>query len=829
MSIKLFEPKLLHRQRINNLLEGIFNVPLLFLISSMGYGKTTAVKSFLGAQKNLQYTWLSLYNYENDEIWLWQKFCQSLAGIDSELSKRLAQYGLPKTVLDREYILDIIQNTITRRTVLVIDDYQENKNPSIDLLLTIIARASIPQLHILIISRSYPEMPINELELKGLCRELSQDRFEFTREETVELFRQNGFQLSAEEQTLLCNITDGWVAAIYLSLIKYAENQTFEDIQQITRLVKTAVYDKFDPNTQETLLKLSPLDNFGLEEAMFISENQTAPQLIRKLTTNNCFIRYDNISRTYALHALLRTTLQEQFVFADIDKPGLFSRCGDWHARSNRYIEAVDFYHRAGSYEKILNIFEKPGSAEVFDLAPKTIISAFNDMDKQLKLSRPLAYITYIYCYLVSVDAREGAELLYEAKAIYEADDSLIDKEQILGEIALAESFLQFNDAPLMNECYKRAYTLFGGTSSRISNPEAIFTFGSPHTLYLYHKDEGKLLTLVEIIENDIKYYNHVANGCGTGFEHTARAEYYLETGDLSNAELFAYKAIFKAKTRNQLCLVICGNLCLARLALLNGKPGEAFSLLEELRAEVEAAANPVLLNSIDLAAGYIYGNLGRLKQIPYWLQDGDFSRCNLYYQGTGNNYITIGQVAVLRKSFAELEIIAETMQETYKPKNHIFGLIFAGIYDAIAKKHLYGLEKSRQALLPTIKLASADGIITPFAENIPELHSVLQSIPPAGNNRWITQVLDLGERFMHSWQLVSNQEESPPLTGREIEVLTLLEKGCTQKEIAERLYLSQNTVRRHLQNIYEKLGVKNKTLAIKKAKELNLLLVDQK
>lgn len=297
-----------------------------------------------------------------------------------------------------------------------------------------------------------------------------------------------------------------------------------------------------------------------------------------------------------------------------------------------------------------------------------------------------------------------------------------------------------------------------------------------------------------------------------------------METGDLNNAELFAYKAIFKAKTKNQLCLVICGNLCLARLALLNGKPQEAFSLLNKLRAEVETVAHPVLLNSVDIAAAYIYGILSKLGQIPYWLQDGDFSRCNLFYQGMGINYIAVGQAAVLRKSYAELEVIVETMREIYKPNNHIFGLIYAGIYDAIAKKHLYGMEKAAHALLPAIKMAAADGVITTFAENLPELYPVLQSMPLQEHRSWINQVLDLGERFIQSRKIINEQEQIPPLTDREREVLTLLDEGCTQKEIAQRLCLSSNTVRRHIQNAYEKLGVNNNILAVKKAKEMNLL-----
>ena len=49
MGGKLFKPKLLRRKRINKMLEEIFHVPLFLLLSSMGYGKTTAVKDFLNS------------------------------------------------------------------------------------------------------------------------------------------------------------------------------------------------------------------------------------------------------------------------------------------------------------------------------------------------------------------------------------------------------------------------------------------------------------------------------------------------------------------------------------------------------------------------------------------------------------------------------------------------------------------------------------------------------------------------------------------------------------------------------------------------------------
>ncbi len=62
------------------------------------------------------------------------------------------------------------------------------------------------------------------------------------------------------------------------------------------------------------------------------------------------------------------------------------------------------------------------------------------------------------------------------------------------------------------------------------------------------------------------------------------------------------------------------------------------------------------------------------------------------------------------------------------------------------------------------------------------------------------------------------------PLTERETQVLALLAQGLTQREIAEELYLSVSTIKRHLESIYSKLSVNNKISAVQKAREANIL-----
>jgi NarL family two-component system response regulator LiaR len=65
---------------------------------------------------------------------------------------------------------------------------------------------------------------------------------------------------------------------------------------------------------------------------------------------------------------------------------------------------------------------------------------------------------------------------------------------------------------------------------------------------------------------------------------------------------------------------------------------------------------------------------------------------------------------------------------------------------------------------------------------------------------------------------------ESLGITPRELEILQLIAEGLSNKEIAARVYVSENTVKTHSSRVFDKLGARRRTQAVQLGKELRLI-----
>jgi LuxR family maltose regulon positive regulatory protein len=457
-----------------------------------------------------------------------------------------------------------------------------------------------------------------------------------------------------------------------------------------------------------------------------------------------------------------------------------------------------------------------------------------SEMQKDLCIRYPFPFLQIACNLIISTEEQaimQGVEIANMMWEYYSTNEAMPQKlrNKILGELEIINIFMVFNDTEKMVEHAAKAYELLEGGMSSIIFRNSEFTFGIPHFLYIYYKEPGKLkIVLDTIIEG---FPPLVFDGCGTGCDDLALAEYALETGDVQNAEFYAQKAIYRAKTKMQIGIVICANFTLMRLSLLKGNALQAKELLVQTRElllqsrhEMMTQSNAIYNTTMDICEGYVYGCLKEPDLMPEWLRTGDTSKGTFLMYGMAFPCIVIAKAVMLSGNWVQLEVLCESFKAGYGMLHNQLGLLHNSIYEAVAKYNLYGIEAGISALLPAIGEAQADGILLPFAENADFLLPLLHSL--YGKEEldvlWLERLIELCRQYSKNLQ-VRNQTEAL-LTRRETEVLELLVQGLTQKEIAEKLYLSVSGVKRHLESMYIKLGANNKIAAIEKARSLNIL-----
>ena len=783
----------------------------------MGYGKTIALSHFLQNKSGFKQIWFTLKSNEMDDIWLWQKLCITLGQAFPSWQKKLRQFNLPKNGIETEHFLHLFKMIISEPTVLVIDNFQEIKSETLNSLLEAIVRIKIPHLHIVIISRIYPDFQYNELFLKGYCFILEQDDFAFSLDEIVAFYHLNGFSLKTSTLTLLMHDTDGWVSAIYLSILDYAKNKSIHTMYNSVNLMKSAVYDQFTPHTQHLLLLLSLVDHFTAEQAAFITQDAIAPLTIKKIAMNNCFIKYDAVQNTYTIHTLLKTVLTSCLEETSIDVANIYCRSAQWYLKNNDIILALTCYQKAGEYDIILDLIPTYLPDNLFNKAPHILLAIFDNITLAQKIAHPLAYIAFIHFYITTIDQEKGRALLLEARKLYEADTSLPNRNYFLGELMLVEAIDLVREVYIFFNLLKQAYTLFDGKTSAIYTHQTIYNHVSPYNLYLYTINTGQLHEIVKTLEENYWYFTTLTYGYSIGHEHLINAEYHFAIGDYEVAKLSASKAIWKARTKQQLSITINALSTLMRISVLEHDFTQLKHSIHELKSIQKSVGASSLITRIDLAISYVYGNLGLVEKIPVWLQNYDTLQINPLTYDVGISFIVYCQLLLNKKEFSELEILSESLLKDFNELHSPFNTLLFLVYNALAKYHLYSFNRAKPVLLHSLQLAAQDQITSPFVENAAHLLPLLE--PLACEDSFAKKLLPLCKCFMQDKDQQATSSYLTLLTKREMDVLALLEKGYKNKEIASKLCIAQITVEKTLSNIYRKLNVKNRTAAVAKTK----------
>jgi LuxR family maltose regulon positive regulatory protein len=818
--------KNLKRERVNRALESIFDYPMTIVEAPIGYGKTTAVREFL-ALKGTPVIWTSFLSEDDTASWFWERLAAEISKFDEAAGISLQKLGVPSNTPQTAAIISILNKMDYKpNTALVIDDFHLARSMRVTALFRRFVMEMPDDFHIVIVTRDTTNLDITELSVKGLCNVVPQNMLRFTDSEIQDYCALMGFMAGESEIRKIGDYTGGWISLIYLIMLGMERGISVGRNGAINELVEKVLYNAYDERIQRFLLRLSMMDVFTAEQSVFVTQEEKSEETLKKLRRENAFVAFDEAAGVYKIHNVLLDFLRGKQKDKE-ERAALNRRLGEWHLARREYRTAYGYLCRAGETERILALLDNADTitsdAATFD----GVLELFAALPRETLLKYPLAYLQYIAIILTNGDPdafQDGVRRLNELQEACEQVQGPIPhgRNRILAELYLTRIFAVFNDAKEMTACMKEAQHLLNGDISFLQKREAEFTLGSPHLLYTCYREPGSLKELTELMASDFPIFAELADGCGTGCDYVALAEYALETGDWQAAELNAFKAIYKAQTKEQVGLMICAYHALIRLYLHQGKTDEALELLRQLRQDVTLVNNPYYNTGLELVEGYVYGCLTRLDSIPLWLQTGDMYPAHLFYEGLGFNYIVYGKALLLSKNFIKLEILTDEFARCFDIFHNQLGFLHNQIFRAAAQYPLYGMEAGCAALREAFGMAREDRIILPFAEYAPAVIDMVRHIAHADSrDAYIKEVLSACGQYMES--LKRSTQSVASLSARELEILTLAAEGLKRCEIAGKLYVTAGTVQTHLHNIYLKLEVNGRTAAIKKAQKLKL------
>ena len=195
--------------------------------------------------------------------------------------------------------------------------------------------------------------------------------------------------------------------------------------------------------------------------------------------------------------------------------------------------------------------------------------------------------------------------------------------------------------------------------------------------------------------------------------------------------------------------------------------------------------------------------------------------------------HITLARLLIARYRHDQVEtavheatdLLTRLLQEA-EARNRIGSMIEILMLKALAHAVQGDVPAALAPLERALTLAAPEGYVRLFVDEGPPMVALLQSMQTEDEKlrEYIDRLLAaFNEQNLHS-STSSPQPLIDPLSERELEILALIAAGLKNKEIAEQLVISLNTVLYHNKNIYSKLGVRKRALAIAKARELSLI-----
>jgi len=351
-------------------------------------------------------------------------------------------------------------------------------------------------------------------------------------------------------------------------------------------------------------------------------------------------------------------------------------------------------------------------------------------------------------------------------------------------------------------------------------------------------RQRGQLQQTIEVCQQLMQYANEsgISETVMVGNLLANWGEVLAEKNDLDGAIELVRKGVGLTESGRDVGILGWSYLCLARVLFSKGDLTGAEEIIQNVEVIARESTAPLWVTN-HLAAWKVRIWLAhdKLDDASHWVQERGLSpETETTYLG-GLLYIALARILIAQGLLEEATKVLQHLLETAEAGGHTTRTIEILILQALASQAGGDTTQAMVTLEQALTLAEPGGFIRIFVDEGPPMARLLyeaaaRGIMPDYTRKLLATYEDATKderRMMEpspSSSVIRPSSLVEPLSERELEVLQLIAQGLSNREISERLFLALSTVKGHNRRIYGKLGVKNRTQAINKARALNIL-----
>ncbi len=849
---------------IDRLNEGVSR-KLVLISAPAGFGKTTIMSIWVEGIGS-PVAWLSLDSEDNDLTRFLRYIVSALQTINPDIGQTTITmlHSVQKT--PPETVLKVLINelaSIQDDFYLILDDYHVINDQEVHTALAYLIDHSPLKMHLVIASRSDPPLPLSRMRARGQLIEMRQANLRFTPEEAAIFLKQNtGFDLTAEQVSELESRTEGWIAGLQLAALSMqgrsdlsAFIQAFSGSHRfVIDYLAEEVFSKLPETMRQFLVETSILDRFtaGLCNEV-VSRNDSA-MILRELEENNLFlIPLDDQRQWYRYHQLF-----QDYLLAELDERDqvkLHKIACQWFKTQGLFSEAVKHALASGdsglSEETIsqaaVGAFNQAAFQSLLgwlEVLPEeivrgnTVLAAYKGLVLLLldtyADALPYAQAAENSLSTKTSDATRGLLMSLKAHlAMFEgrldecvqysrdALEYLDEEDQVLRNLTLnvlGQVLEMKEDVSSAAEIYRQAFESGWRAGDRLG---ALVVFTN---LVFALNELGRrrdALALCEKLAEDIEAQPAPMLPLLDAV-YLSWSMLVYEANELDLAREYAQRALDALVVANFPLGILWGQYILACIHLAGG---DFYGVVEFTQQGSRLAsrmgrdsAQGAWFAALEAQAALDSGNITTAIQ---WVEQGTFTPQDTPHHWSDEPYFTYTRITLAQGLSKEAGTLLDTMETLASQGGRDRKLITIYLLQALvlmAQGEKHGaVERVERA----VELAAPQNYRRAFLD---EGQQIAQLLP---KTRLVAPffVDELLIAFRSQYAPTSKVDGLiDPLTEREQEVLRLVAKGFSNREIAEALFITLGTVKKHLNNIFRKLEVTSRTQAITRGRELGLL-----